>query len=237
MIGIVIEVALSWVVLRFLARKNLKVLGLTPTKKSLAEFGLGLLVASTMCLLYYQLTAIASGSYWTLNESYSFNAFIQSFWYVTKSVLFEEFIFRGAILYVLISRIGAKKACWISAISFGVYHWFSYGIIGNLQPMIFVFLLTATWGLMFAYAYAKTESMLLPIALHFGWNAVNLIVFSQGNIGDQLLVGVGGKPLDGMVSLAMFILQWLGLPVIVFLYLKFNHSTNKVEKAVKDDKA
>ena len=61
MIGIVVEVALSWVILRYMAKKDLKVLGLTPTKKSLAEFGLGLLVASTMCLLYYQLTAIASG--------------------------------------------------------------------------------------------------------------------------------------------------------------------------------
>ncbi|WP_424964005.1 lysostaphin resistance A-like protein [Ekhidna sp.] len=242
MIGIIVEVALSWVILRFFTKQNLNVLGLVPARKSLAEFGLGLLMAATMSLLYYQLTAIASGSYWMLNESYSFKIFIQSLWYVTKSVLFEEFLFRGALLYILILRLGGLKACWISAIAFGVYHWFSYGIIGNLQPMIFVFLLTGTWGLMFAYAYAKTGSMLLPIALHLGWNVVNLIVFSQGNIGDQLLIGMGGKPLEGMMSLAMFILQWLGLPAIVFGYFKYRVSinkrvsTNKMVETIEDNK-
>ncbi|WP_425391883.1 CPBP family intramembrane glutamic endopeptidase [Ekhidna sp.] len=237
MIGIVVELALSWVILRYLAKQDLKVLGLVPTKNQLRLFVLGLAASAIMCALYYHSVALISGAHWEMNEHYGFSTFINSLWYALKSVLFEEFIFRGAVLYLLISRIGMNKSCWISAVVFGMYHWFSYGIIGNPQQMIFVFLLTGTWGLMFAYAFAKTGSILSPIALHLGWNAISMIVFSQGNTGDQLLIGVGGEPLEGMVSLALFILQWLGLPVIVFLYLKCNPSTNKVEKAVKDDKA
>ena len=107
-----------------------------------------------------------------------------------------------------------------SALAFGVYHWFSYGIIGHPVQMFFVFLLTGTWGLMFAYAYALTKSMLLPIALHLGWNAVNLLVFSQGSIGDQLFVGVGGEEIEGWVSLGLFALQCMGVPVVVFFYLR-----------------
>ena len=223
MIGIIVEVALSWLVLRFIERKNLNVLGLVPSRKTGLAFVFGLASSITICLLYFQLQMQLSGGYWKLNESFGWPDFGMSLWWVTKSVLFEEFIFRGAILYILISRIGVTKACWISALAFGIYHWFSYGIIGNPTQMFFVFLLTGTWGLMFAYAYAKTQSMLLPIALHLGWNAVNLIVFSQGTIGDQLLVGVGGEPLTDLISLAVFALQWLGLPLIVFIYLRMRH--------------
>ncbi|WP_420315715.1 CPBP family intramembrane glutamic endopeptidase [Ekhidna sp.] len=228
MLGIIVEIALSWVILRYFARKDLKVLGLTPKKSRMIGFSLGFAISAIMCAFYYQLVALLSGAHWILNKSFGFYDFLQSFWWVTKSVLFEEFIFRGALLYVLISRLGVAKACWISAIAFGGYHWFSYGIIGNPQQMIFVFLLTGTWGLMFAHSFAKTGSMLLPIALHLAWNAVNLIVFSQGSIGDQLLTDVGGEPLDGMVSLAVFVLQWLGLPTIVFIYLKFRLLPSKV---------
>ena len=90
---------------------------------------------------------------------------------------------------------------------------------------------------MFAYAFAKTGSMLLPIALHLGWNSVHLIVFSQGSIGDQLLIGVGGEPLSGVVSLAVFLLQWLGLPMIVLIYLRFWPSADKMKKSIEHNKA
>jgi len=41
---------------------------------------------------------------------------------------------------------------------------------------------------MLAYAFAKTGSIILPIALHLGWNLVTIQVFSNGPIGDQLLI-------------------------------------------------
>lgn len=221
MIGILVEVAISWIILRYATKKNLHALGLIPNKKTALEFALGFAMSATICVFYFQLQMQLSGGHWKLNESFGFYDFLASFWWVAKSVLFEEFIFRGAILYVLIRRIGLSKACWLSAVAFGVYHWFSYGIIGNPQQMFFVFLLTGTWGLMFAYSFAKTQSMLLPIALHLGWNSINLIVFSQGTIGDQLLVGVGGEMLNGITSLGVFVLQWLGLPLILFIYFRF----------------
>ncbi len=49
-----------------------------------------------------------------------------------NSVLFEELLFRGYLLYKAIEWLGARKGCFLSAIAFGVYHWFSYGVIGNV---------------------------------------------------------------------------------------------------------
>ncbi|NNK76373.1 MAG: CPBP family intramembrane metalloprotease, partial [Maribacter sp.] len=78
--------------------------------------------------------------------------------------MFEELIFRGAILYILIKKIGVNWACIISAIAFGIYHWFSYQMFGRgMIPMIYVFLLTGAAGWMFAYAFARTRSIYAPL--------------------------------------------------------------------------
>jgi uncharacterized protein len=73
---------------------------------------------------------------------------------------------------------------------------------------------------MFAFAFAKTKSMYLPIGLHFGWNLVNTVVFSQGPLGQQLFITNGNKRLEGNVSLLFFILQIVAVPILVYVYLR-----------------
>jgi membrane protease YdiL (CAAX protease family) len=80
--------------------------------------------------------------------------------------LTEELVFRGAILYILISKIGSSRTILLSAILFGVYHWFSFGVIGNLMAMLFVFIGTGLMGYAWALAFSKTNSIFLPFGLH-----------------------------------------------------------------------
>ncbi|MGQ0441262.1 CPBP family glutamic-type intramembrane protease, partial [Bacillus sp. B-TM1] len=54
----------------------------------------------------------------------------------------RERIFRGALLYIIMQKIGEKKGAAFSAICFGIYHWFSYGLFGNFIPMILIFVPT-----------------------------------------------------------------------------------------------
>ncbi len=220
MLGIIIQLAISWALLFWLEKRNLNALGVSPTKERLLQLTSGFLISGFICVIYFQIQSAVTSTDWKLNSSYGFMDALGSTWYMIKSVLFEELIFRGAVLFLLIKRIGVQKSCLISAVSFGVYHWFSYGVIGSPVQMIFVFLLTGTWGFMFAHAYAKTGSLYLPVALHLGWNLVQLIVYSQGSLGDQLLISSGGVDMEGMVSLAVFLVQWLGVPITVFFYLK-----------------
>jgi membrane protease YdiL (CAAX protease family) len=63
--------------------------------------------------------------------------FFDSFIYHLKSALSEDLVFRGILLYILIKKIGIQKGGVLSAITFGIYHWFSYKMInGPIIPLI-----------------------------------------------------------------------------------------------------
>lgn len=220
MIGILVGVGVSWLLLWFLYKKNIGALGLGVSKRRVVEFTFGLLAAATCCAIYFLSIAGVTNSELSVNLDFTIQAFFSSVWWTLKSVLFEELLFRGVLLYIAIRIIGAMKACLLSAIAFGIYHWFSYGIFGNVVPMIYVFILTGVAGLMFAIAFAETKSMYMPIGLHLGWNLVTIVVFSQGPIGQQLLISEDGNEMGGIWSLVMFLFQIIVLPIIVYWYLK-----------------
>jgi hypothetical protein len=85
--------------------------------------------------------------------------------------------------------------------------------------MAITFLMTAIVGLSWAFAFAKTGSLYLPIGLHFGWNLFCTVVFSNGNFMQGILVRTNGNELQGILSLLVFLFQVLALPFITFLYL------------------
>jgi membrane protease YdiL (CAAX protease family) len=57
-------------------------------------------------------------------------------------------------------------------------------------------------GLIYAYGYAKSFSLYIPIAIHLGWNITRSVVFSETVIGNQLFVQV--KPVP-QVTVSYFI--------------------------------
>jgi uncharacterized protein len=220
MVGILVEVALSWLILWVLAKKHLTVLGIIPTKTRLIHLLIGFLLAVFCCFLYFSVKTYFEKSEWIINKNFTAMAALKSSWWVVISVLFEELIFRGALLYLAIKIMGVTKACLLSAICFGIYHWFSYGAFGNPVQMFFIFLMTGLWGYMFAMAFAKTKTLYLPVGLHFGWNLVQTVVFSQGPLGDQLIFKYTGEPISGMQSLLAFAVQLFTLPLLCLWYLR-----------------
>lgn len=188
MIGILVELALSWLLLWLIEKKNPEVLGLRPNVKRISTFLIFFLLAGLFAFFAVYLRILF------FKERYETNPFLtgrliwEGFRWNLVSVLYEEFIFRGALLYILIRRIGTIKAIWISAIAFGIYHWFSFNILGNSVSMIYVFLITGTMGWILAYAYVRTASMYLAIGFHLGWNFVYGFVFSRGSIGNGVFV-------------------------------------------------
>jgi len=128
------------------------------------------------------------------------------------------------MLYIVIRKWGARTGIILSAIVFGSYHWFSFGVFGNIVLMLVVFLMTSLSGLVWAYAFEKSKSMMLPIGLHLGWNFVFNSVFSKGPLGDQILIPQADKAhylTDTLSFFIQFLLPNLVVPALTFLFVKF----------------
>ena len=219
MIGIFIELLVSWLLLWIFLRKHLSVLGFMPNKNRIFQFITGFLIAAICCVSYHFLSIAFIDNKWKLNNAFTLKDFISGSWWTFKSVLYEELLFRGALLYILIKKLSVQVACIISAVEFGVYHWFSYNVIGNPFMMFIVFIMTAFAGWIFAYAFARTMSLYLPVALHFGYNLVNIIIFSNGPLAPQMVIKENNLQPVGFLSLALFIFQMVALPMITLWYL------------------
>ena len=217
MLSILIILIISWGILRT-QNETLNVLGFLPNVSRSKDLVLGFLLSAVAAIIYFLCSTILMNSEIDLNSEYSMFSFFEGTWWTLRSVLFEELIFRGALLYLLIRNFGAKKGILISSIAFGIIHWFSYNIFGNLTEMIWVFLLTGISGIVFAYAYYLTGSLYLPIALHFGWNLISINIFSQGPVGDQLLIISTTNEAGLYQSLFFFLYQICVFPLIILIW-------------------
>ena len=219
MLGIIVQLAISWVIIWLVEKRSLSVLGFFPAKRRLLDFVIFFFITAICCAAGFLLEMYFSKQRWVINPDISADLIFAGTWWNIKSVLYEELIFRGVILYILIKRLGPLKGIIISAIAFGIYHWFSFGIMGNIVPMIVVFLITGIMGLLLAYGYAKTFSLYIPIAIHLGWNLTQNFIFSRGPIGNGIFVPVNSGPFRTDSYFIFFFVTWL--PAIVMLTANF----------------
>lgn len=215
MIGAFLLLA-SWVLLR-LERKSLSVLGFNRPVQRFSEFVVGFIVASAFACAQFMARATFGDFSWVHNPKFTLLDTLTAVHWIVNSVFYEELLFRGYLLYKAIELLGARKGCYLSAAAFGIYHWFSYGVFGSLVPMVWVFLLTGSFGLMCAFAFEKSGSIALPIALHLGWNTIAILIFSTGPIGGQLLIQTPANalPLDAIAQVIVNLALPLSLPILV----------------------
>ena len=211
MIGIIIQLTVSWLIVWLYEKGNLSCLGLMPTRKRLLDFILFFFITAACAASGFLLQFIIAKQSWMLNPAINPGAILQGVWFTIKSVLFEELIFRGVLLYILIRKLGAAWAIVVSAVAFGIYHWFSHELWGNPLQMTIEFLTSGTMGLVLAYGYAKTFSLYVPVAIHLGWNIVQMVVFSGGGIGNQVFVVVLPAPVVTISYFSYFTMLLLPL--------------------------
>ena len=217
MLGIGTALIISWIILHLFEKKSILSLGFLPLTRRIEQFGIGFIITALLCASVELIELLLKSSNLYINKEYSFRLFGSMFFWDLKSVITEELIFRGAILLILIERLGIKAGLLISATAFGIYHWFSFGIFGNIFPMIVVFIGTGIMGYAWALSFYKTKSILMPIGLHLGWNFTFNTIFSKGPLGEGLLITEGGRTLSDWFSLVGL---WL-VPVIVLLIIKY----------------
>lgn len=218
MIGLLVQLLVSALLLYLLQKKTLEVLGFRITGKRVRDFFIFLLIAAFFASSYFGLRYVFGNEHWVLNPDFKFSLLAEGIIWNMKSVWYEELIFRGALFYILIVRLGWKSALAISSVAFGIYHWFSYELWGQPFQMAIIFLITGLMGMVYAYSYLKTGTIYLPVAIHFGWNFTRGFLFSEGSIGKGVWVVQAQEPAVTVSYLVFFIIQWLpmiGLMAVV----------------------
>ncbi|HEV2480026.1 MAG TPA: CPBP family intramembrane glutamic endopeptidase [Puia sp.] len=218
MIGALIALLLSWIVLHFLEHRSILVLGFWPKRRRLRLIGSGFLLTLVFMSAYYLAEAAGWRYSFRLNHTFSASWLFTSMGTVLVSALFEELLFRGALLYILVRRIGEKKAVLISALAFGMYHWIIVGI-HSFPQMMLLFISMAWLGYALARSFVVSGSILIPLALHFAGNFVGADLFGDGA---QLFVHAPGRhPATAVVFLLLAIHNFL-YPLVLLWWLKRN---------------
>ena len=221
-----ISALISWLIIYLLEKRNIFKDWIKPTQKRLTEFIKGFSVMASLCVITQLLLSKMSNSTWELSNDLSLNKLLSSMYYDLNSVLFEELLFRGVLLYMLIKYLNSRSGILISSIAFGIYHWYTNGVFGNIPAMVLVFLVTGFMGYVFATSYNKTKSLVLPIGLHIGWNLINHNVFSNGPNG-VMIFQVNGQPeLSNSHQLISFGI-YLTVIAIALLFVKSKYITEQ----------
>jgi len=229
MIGLLVIIVVSWVLLYFIEKKNLLVLGIIPNQKRIIQFLIGFLFIVLINLLSIYIETLVMSVNWKF-KSINYGLIYKAIIYHLKSALTEDLVFRGAILYILISKIGAKRAILLSAFFFGIYHVFSYGMIGNkIIPILYVILVTGFTGYVWAYTFEKTKSILLGLGLHLGYNLVMTCFFPLQPYGEIMFTETSRVNLSEWNELYFALFKGLFPSVVTLIFLKFLlKSNNKI---------
>ena len=222
MIGILVQLALSWLFVWIYEKGDLRFLGLRPLAERLKVAAIFFLLTALCCASGFFLRMYFGHETWGLNPKIDGMLLLRGIWWNLKSVFFEELIFRGALFYILIRWLGPMKAIIISSVAFGIYHWFSQEVFGNPAQMAVAFLNTGLMGFVFAFAYVRTGSILTPAAIHFGWNFTQGFIFSSGSIGSGVFV-LNDQPsvsVSVLVYILVFYLPLVGAIVVNSLLLQ-----------------
>jgi hypothetical protein len=223
MIQLIGLLAISWLLIWFFEKGNLSVLGLKPTKNRLKYFAVLFIVTAICSSTAFLLRIYFAKEVYMLNPALSFLSVSVEVWHQFRSVLTEELLCRGVLLYILIKKTGPKWAVLISSLLFGGLHWFNGGVWGNLTQMILLFSFTFIMGLLLAYSYAKTFSLLIPFAIHFGWNLTQNFIFPDKVNGLHIFTLAAPPPIvtvSYFVFFSMLLLPKISAFVLDYLILR-----------------
>ncbi len=209
MLFVLVLLPVSWLIVYLIGKRSILRQWVLPLGTRLREVAIGIAVAAIAAVSTNFILATSSGLSFELNPESSFMRLVRMLRWDLASVLVEEFIFRGVALYLLIKYIRWRPALLLSAASFGIYHWFTFGVLGSPPAMVVVFVVTGFMGYVFALAYHRTNSPILPIGIHLGWNWVVNTLLPINSRDGSLFVMSGTRDMagwGGLLSLGMHLL-------------------------------
>lgn len=228
MLGLLVIMVISWVVLRFIQKENLTALGIFPNQKRMGQFFLGFTGMLCIVLLTIYIETAIADIQWRRNDETSYVSLWNATIYHLKSALTEDLVFRGALLYILIKRAGHKIGLFSSAICFGAYHVFSYGMTGShFIPILYVILVTGITGYIWAYLFYKTGSIMMPLGLHLGYNLTMSMFFENQPYGEMLFMEITRMDLAGWNQFFLLFIRGFFPSIITILIIQVSLMRSK----------
>lgn len=223
MIGLLIILIISWGLLYLIERKHIDAIGIIPSRNRLLQFIIGLLFIQLIVLISIFVESQVLSIEWCYNQDFKLNDVLNAFIYHLRSALTEDLMYRGAILFILIQRLGYKWAILISALVFGVYHVFSYGMTNeSVIPIIYVILVTGFTGYVWAYAFYKTRSIWLGLGFHLGYNLLMSFFFESQPFGQLIFEQVSRTEISEWNNLYLLLFKGLFPSVMTLIFLKIS---------------
>ncbi|MDH3323033.1 MAG: hypothetical protein OEM04_08595 [Flavobacteriaceae bacterium] len=90
MTGILVTLAISWLLLFLIEKENILVLGFLPILKRLKQLTVGFIITAILCVLVQYFESYLKSYDWVLNENISSAIVFESFFWDVKSVLTEK---------------------------------------------------------------------------------------------------------------------------------------------------
>lgn len=215
MLQLTVLLAVSWLLIWMFEKKHLSVLGLLPTKRLLLLGGILLVVSLFIAASAFLLRMYIVQEHYVLNPSTSLRSVLLNTGYQFRTVFTEELLCRGALLYILLQRFGSKRAILTTSLIFAALHWMNAGVWGDWIQLLLVFLFTFVMGLLLAYAYVRTGSLWMPLAIHLGWNWVQNYAFPGTAPGAHLFILSAPPPSVTISYLAFFTMLLLPKVLII----------------------
>ena len=89
MLGLIVELIVSWLLLWIFFKRGLLVLGIAPTQGRLLNLLFGILIAAVCCTLYFLSFSFFIANKWTLNNEFTGQKLLTGSWWTLNSVLLD----------------------------------------------------------------------------------------------------------------------------------------------------
>lgn len=120
----------------------------------------------------------------------------------------EELVYRNMAIANMNSRLSSVASILISSLIFGLFH-------GNFVWMIYA----GGIGILFGFLYVKSQSILVSLVVHIGFNLLGYIYSVLGNFVNGSAVTVVNN-----VSFCLIIMSLIGAPLVfLWIWLGLSH--------------
>lgn len=202
---------------------TLNKIGLNFNFKNWLLIPLGILIGAGAFLLAKYLRALCLGETINLSTEIDTKTILIAFYLILPTVAVEELLFRGYLYKKTTELSSVTKANIIFSLLFMSIHVLDSNVLQNPGMIVLLVISIPVGHLMYATAFLKSKSILLPIGIHLGNNWATRHLINTDLSSDSIFHISNNASFDTWSSFISFVLLWnLLFLLVTFIIWKFD---------------